>query len=244
MKLGNKLSEVKNPHLLIQELDKAVKDLKNIRDSKKLIKPELILDESGNGFYTVYYGNGSIFTELYYENFEKHGLVKSYHYGSAPENPDKLTDLSLLSKSYGSLRLECNYSHNVYHGYMKRYHDNGKLALEVDIINGEKDGVYKDYYESGNLRNLEYYSLGKRSGPMKTYYDHEPSGKLLKCESECVNGKFHGHSIHYLINGVLQKEGYYVEDKVHGLCNYYDEKGILIKTKLYEHGELIEEKDI
>jgi antitoxin component YwqK of YwqJK toxin-antitoxin module len=242
MKLGNKISEVKNPDLLVQELEKAVKDLKNIRDSKKLIKPELLLDESGNGFYTVYYGNGSVFTELYYENFEKHGLVKSYHYGPAPENPDKLTDLSLLPKSYGSLRLECNYSHNVYHGYMVRYHNNGNLALEVNIIHGEKDGIYKDYYESGNLRNLEYYIFGKRHGTIKTYYDRAPSGRFLKCSYECIDGNFDGISIHYLINGVLQKEGHYKNNKVDGLCKYYDEKGLLKQTKLYKDGELIEEK--
>ena len=239
-----KLKEVKSQELLIKELEKAVKDLKNIRDSKKIIKPELILDEMGNGFYTVYYGNGSVFTELYYENFEKHGLVKSYHYGPSPENPDKMTDLSLIPKSYGPLRVECNYSHNLYHGYMKRYHNNGNLALEVNMIIGEKDGIYKDYYESGNLFHLENYNNGKRDGIVKTYYDRAPSGRLLKSTAEYIDGKLNGICIYYLINGVLQKEGRYIEDKVDGLCKYYDEKGILIKTKLYENGELIEEKDV
>lgn len=244
MKSKTRISEVKNPELLIKELEKAVIDLKNIRDAKKLIKPELKLNEVGNGFYTVYYGNGSVFTELYYENFEKHGIVKSYHYGPAPENPDKITDLSLLPKSYGPLRLECNYSHNKYHGYMKRYHINGKLALEVNMIAGEKDGIYKDYYESGNLRNLEYYKLGKRDGTLKTYHDRMPSGRALKSISECINGVFNGPSIYYSIEGFLEKEGNYLNDKVHGLCKYYDKKGVLIKTKLYENGELIEEKNI
>jgi antitoxin component YwqK of YwqJK toxin-antitoxin module len=238
-----KIKEVKSPELLITELEKAVKDLKNIRDARKLIKPDLLLDEAGAGFYTVYYGNGSVFTELYYENFEKHGPVKSYHYGPAPENPES-KPLQEIEKSYGPLRIECNYVHNKYDGYMKRYHNNGKLALEVNMINGEKDGIYKDYYESGNLRHLENYENGKRHGTLKNYYDRAPSGRFLKSTSECVNGKFNGPTIYYLINGVLQKEGYYVEDKVHGLCKYYDEKGILIKTKLYEHGELIDEKDI
>lgn len=243
------LSKVKSPELLILELKKAVSDLKNIRDSKKLIKPELKLDDSGNGFYTVYYGNGSVFTELYYENFEKHGLVKSYHYGPDPrelclDKSSPITDLSLLPKSYGPLRLECNYSHNKYHGYMKRYHSNGKLALEVNIISGEKDGIYKDYYESGNLRNLEIYVLGKREGSMKTYYDRAPSGKFLKCTYECVSGLYHGSSIHYLINGVLEKEGNYFENKVDGLCKYYDSKGFLKQTKLFEKGKMIEEKII
>jgi antitoxin component YwqK of YwqJK toxin-antitoxin module len=232
-----KLKEVKNPDLLIKELEKAVTDLKHIRDSRKIIKPPLNLDENGYGFYTVYYGNGSVFTELYYENFEKHGPVKSYHYGDDQDPESSI-------KSYGPLRHECIYAHNKYHGYMKRYHINGKLALEVNMIDGEKDGIYKDYYESGNLRNLEFYELGKRQGLIKTYYDRAPSGKFLKSSSECVDGKFNGLSSHYLINGVLQKEGVYLEDKVNGLCKYYNEKGILIKTKLYENGELIEEKDV
>lgn len=243
-----KIKEVKDPQLLIKELEKAVVDLKHIRDAKKLIKPELKLDEVGNGFYTVYYGNGSIFTELYYENFNKHGPVKSYHYGPDPRelcsDKSSLTDLSLLPKSYGPLRVECTYYENKYHGYMKRYHNNGKLALEVNMIHGEKDGVYKDYYESGNLRNIEYYVSGKRNGTMKTYYDRSPSGKFLKCTYECISGLYHGPSIHYLINGVLEKEGNYFEDKVDGLCKYYDSKGILIKTKLYDQGNLIEEKNI
>lgn len=239
-----KLNQVKSPELLIKELEKAVSDLKHIRDAKKLIKPELKLDESGNGFYTVYYGNGSVFTELYYENFEKHGVVKSYHYGPDPENPDKITDLSLLPKSYGPLRLECEYKHNKYNGYMKRYHSNGKLALEVNMIAGEKDGIYKDYYESGNLRNLEYYVLGKRHGTLKSYHDRLPSGRALKSVSECIDGVFNGPCVYYLMNGVLEKEGNYLNNKVHGLCKYYNKVGILIKTKLYEHGELIEEKDI
>jgi antitoxin component YwqK of YwqJK toxin-antitoxin module len=174
-----KLKEIKSPELLIKELEKAVNDLKHIRDAKKLIKPDLELDENGNGFYTVYYGNGSVFTELYYENFEKHGPVKSYHYGPAPENPEN-KPLKELNKSYGPLRVECNYVHNKYDGYMKRYHTNGKLALEVTMINGEKDGIYKDYYESGNLRNLEFYKYGKREGTLKTYYDRAPSVKFLK----------------------------------------------------------------
>lgn len=236
-----KLKAVKDPELLKLELEKAIADLKYIRNAKKLIKPELILNSDGNGFYTVYYGNGSVFTELYYENFEKHGPVKSYHYGPDPINPEH-KPLKDIEKSYGPLRVECTYSHNLYHGYMKRYHSNGKLALEVNMINGMKDGIYKDYYESGNLRNLEYYESGKRHGKIKTYYDRAPSGKFLKCTYECVNGVFHGPSFHYLINGVLEKEGFYENDKVHGLCKYYDEKGILIKTKLYEHGVVIEEK--
>jgi antitoxin component YwqK of YwqJK toxin-antitoxin module len=239
-----KIKEVKYRDLLIKELNKAINDLKNIRNARKIIKPELKLDENGYGFYTVYYGNGSVFTELYYENFEKHGPVKSYHYGPNPDNPDKISDITKVPKSYGTLRVECNYAHNVYHGIMKRYHSNGKLALEVNMINGEKHGVYKDYYESGNLRNLEFYNFGKREEKIKNYYDRAPSGKFLKSSFECVNGKFNGHCVYYLINGVLEKEGYYVEDKVHGLCKYYNTKGILIKTKLYENGEIIEEKDI
>jgi len=244
MKIRNKLSEVKNPDLLIKELEKAVSDLKYIKNAKKLIKPELKLDETGAGFYTVYYGNGSVFTELYYENFEKHGTVKSYHYGPDPKNPDKLTDLSLLPKSYGPLRVECNYSHNLYNGYMKRYHANGNLALEVAMVNGEKDGIYKDYYESGNLRNLENYSLGKRHGTLKIYHDRKPSGRALKSVYECIDGVYNGPCIHYSFNGVIEKEGYYVDNKVHGICKYYNNIGILIKTKLYENGELIEEKNI
>jgi antitoxin component YwqK of YwqJK toxin-antitoxin module len=223
----------KDTQLLIYELEKAVNQLVSIRDQKNLIEKELKLDEHGNGSHTIYYGNGTIFVELSYENYKKNGPIKSYHY-----------TLDFENKSHGSLRVECNFVNDLYHGYMKRYHENGKLALEVNMVNGEKDGVYKDYYESGNLRNLEFYILGKKHGTMKTFHDWEPSGKLLKCESECVNGKFHGPCIYYLLNGVLQKEGYYVEDKVHGLCKYYDEKGILINTKLYENGICIEEKDI
>ena len=57
----------------------------------------------------------------------------------------------------------------------RRYHDNGKLKIEIQVTNGKPDGILKSYYENGELEFKSTYSNGKEHGIAQGYYKN---GKL------------------------------------------------------------------
>jgi hypothetical protein len=52
-------------------------------------------------------------------------------------------------------------------GMQKYYHDNGKLALEVNVVNGAESGVCKRYDQNGNVIEEKVKNRGEQGGSIR-----------------------------------------------------------------------------
>ncbi|MBE7438627.1 MAG: hypothetical protein HS115_09265 [Spirochaetales bacterium] len=75
----------------------------------------------------------------------------------------------------GSLEEEGQFISGYYEGRLKRYHRNGKLALEGTLHRDEPVGLWKSYYASGTLYREMHYQDGKLQGALRVY---DPDGRL------------------------------------------------------------------
>ena len=86
----------------------------------------------------VYFKNGQLAEELFYENGKKQGNVKNY------------SEKGIVLKDF-------NYNGGELHGSYKDYTPKSELIVEGQFKNGKKHGVWK-YYENGELTKEKNFS--------------------------------------------------------------------------------------
>ena len=72
---------------------------------------------------------------------------------------------------------ETTYKNSQPNGPAKIYDENGKLAVEFNLVNGKAEGLLKTYYPSGKVRTEENYKNDERNGVAKAY---DENGKLVQ----------------------------------------------------------------
>jgi len=194
----------------------------------KLKKPEK------NGPVTLYYQNGKIKTQGFFEHSKRHGEWKFYKNGVYNGSYQTYFD-------DGQIQEERFYINGVLDGLEKIYYRNGKLKSEItynasnntncsmDIMGNipykicHPSGSYKTYYENGQLKEEGSYVNGNREGICKVYYKNGQ----LKQQGLYKNDKRDGLFQKYYENGQLQLEASYKDDKYSGSGQSFYENGAL-----------------
>ncbi|MCB1309144.1 MAG: hypothetical protein KDK30_13220, partial [Leptospiraceae bacterium] len=88
----------------------------------------------------------------------------------------------------GSLEEEGYFWSGYFDGPVRRWHANGKPAMEGRYDQDNKTGTWKYYYPDGTLDHVEQYSNGKLNGVQRNYY---PDGSPYHV-STFVDGQLSG----------------------------------------------------
>lgn len=108
----------------------------------------------------------------------------------------------------GAIETTGKFTNNERIGTWKYYHENGKLAKDLNYLYGELEGVQKDYNEEGILINTVTFVNGLKNGIEVSCYD---SGK----KEADIN---------------------YLDDERHDKAVYYDENGAIYMIRYYKQG--------
>ena len=99
------------------------------------------------------------------------------------------------------------------HGYLREWHENGKLYIEYKFNNGKKNGLQKKWYPNGQQEILYHYNDGKLTGTQKKWHE----------------------------NGVLKFKINYQYDLQHGRSEEWFSDGSIKHVKIFNHGVMIEQ---
>ncbi|MEP2026200.1 MAG: toxin-antitoxin system YwqK family antitoxin [Reichenbachiella sp.] len=106
--------------------------------------------------------DGSLYSEVHYQNGVKHGLSKSYY-------------------KDGNLQFEIEYENGKKNGASKLHYANGKVRRKTTYKNGIKNGPKISYFENGNISSSITYKEDLPSSDLKEYLK---SGKELSSYPE------------------------------------------------------------
>lgn len=192
-----------------------------------------INDKALNGFYLITMSNAE-------KDYSKQHFKNGYLHGTS--------EVFINNK----LKKYIDYCNGVFCGIYKKYHNNGKLALETQYNESAKrNGEYKQYQESdGRLIMKRHYKEGLIHGEQSryfrngeeavevitTYHNGMKNGQQKHFKrhnnypsiSNYKNDLLHGDSITYHNNGKVMTRVSYVDGVKTGLTEYYDEQGKLI----------------
>ncbi|MFO0433651.1 MAG: toxin-antitoxin system YwqK family antitoxin [Sphingobacteriaceae bacterium] len=175
----------------------------------------------------------------------------------------------MILRTYISIILSCfiafNYAqNNVKNGYVKFYHENGKISSEGLMKDGKPDGFWKNYYQNGNLKitgnrkNFQLDSLwsfyddkgrvnrtvtykeGKKEGATKLY---DTLGKVTNIE-HYVNDVKEGVSKKFYPSGKVKTIIYFVKGKADGTAYEYAEDSTIISIVNYKSGITLDREQI
>lgn len=192
----------------------------------------------GEGKETIYHSNGTIESERTLRNDERDGEYRYYGYN-------------------GELLLKMMYQNGVIVAYapndasgkpmayqqvkdetfsMVTYYTNGKKGLSFEIVKGFYEGKYLQYYPNGNLYEEIMFVHGLYEG---THFIYNENG-TLRSKKDYLYGDLNGKSLDYDQNGKLLLEATYLMDTKHGIEKQYDLTGKVIKTRMFNYGDLYE----
>lgn len=189
----------------------------------------------GDGYLSIFYTNGNLKEEYFYENGMKQGPFKEgsvYGYyllrGNFKENKrDGKWEYFYYT---GDLEKISHYQDGQLHGDFKHYYDNGELRVEGNYKEGQKDGYWKWYTNSGETDMEGHFKKGEQHGDWKYYF---PDGKLSYSAS-FKEGDRHGEWEYFYKDGSKFKIGNFEDDKKNGLWETWYESGKLLMTGNYK----------
>jgi len=141
----------------------------------------------------------------------------------------------------------------------KRWHQNGQLERQGNLISGKKDGLWKNWQEDGKIDTEYHYKDDILHGRFYVYYSNgklEKRGSYLKGKRDSIwewwyesseklqavkhykDNEFHGLLSGYYENGSLEVEGNYINGKRDGLWQWWHENGRIYCKTEHTNGEI------
>ena len=190
------------------------------------------------GVWRTFHPNGTIESEIGYENGKKSGLAKTYN------KKGKLIDLRRMDGD----TLAGHKDELVIIDLYKAFYEDGKIKLIGGINNGLKNGIFREYDKEGEIINGYIYdydtliaegmisAAGIYQGEWRHYYK---IGKLA-AEGNYIDSKKDGKWIYYYANGKKEQEGKYVENELKGEWKWYYQNGQIKRIEFYNKKSLLE----
>lgn len=190
-----------------------------------------------------YYENGTLKSELRYENGMLNGRCIWYLANGKPQ-------------------IEVTYRNDTMNGLLRRWHENGNLMEETWYKNGVQDSVYREYSLKGILIAEGTYVDGELNGEFHRWYEN---GQIFQ-EGWFADGMMDGSWMVFYADGKLaakadfdkgtgiqtsyEQSGYrclvthFVDNEKHGREVYYNPDGRITRVAVYEYGEWVGDEDV
>ena len=112
------------------------------------------------------------------------------------------------------------------------YHDNGRKAVEYNIINGIIEGEAIEYHHNGRIHSIAYYSNGNLNGKCENF---DFAGNKFTVRNY-KDGALHGKYIEYYLDGNVKHIRNLKNNKLDGKQEFYDKHGTLKERCYYKDG--------
>ncbi|MBI9034886.1 MAG: toxin-antitoxin system YwqK family antitoxin [Bacteroidales bacterium] len=186
----------------------------------------------------AYFDNGKLKSEIKYKGDLLHG-TSIWYYES------------------GKKQLEFNYQNGNMEGPSRRWFLNGQLESEEFYVRNQKQGPETHFLENGIRVSKAHFFENQLHGPYFEWFDNG----VVRIEGSYNHGLFdstwnyynfrgilignakfeNGNGTHQVwsLDGKLLRETLYQNNLKHGPEMVFDKNGSVVKTYIYEHGELI-----
>jgi antitoxin component YwqK of YwqJK toxin-antitoxin module len=214
------------------------------------------LNNEKEGLWKRYWPNGVIRSEIHYENGKPQGPYKLYYANGKLEesgrwHEGKLADRFQRYHSNGIIKEDLKYdSEGNRQGKQNYYHENGTLALEVDMQQGAEQGIQKRYDEQGQLMEERDFEKGKsKAGGVKSYMTPQQTkaaqmgiSNIGQDDNRKTNGAQafdpNGYNVLYDNNGQVCVTGDFMNGKLYnGRVFHYNADGLKTGTEIYTRGK-------
>lgn len=216
---------------------------------RKIYYPDGVLKEIENYNHGELHGVSSVFApsgKIYYEFTYRKGELIGYTYyntsgGILKEAKKKGGEFYYEGYSKdGNLTTQGLYDvKGGKEGEWKFYYTNGGLSSKGTYKSGLAEGIHKDYHINGQLQSKTYYKQDVQTGYAE-YYNKKgfvsSHGWILDGEKDKIWRNY------YLDGTTLNNEFFYHKGQFHGAQKYFSVEGKLIKTAVYDYGEIISEE--
>ncbi len=194
------------------------------------------------GEYTLYYDNGIVEES---GNWQRNKNIGEFQRNYSNGNPHQRFAFSDSGKRNGK---------------QTYFHENGSIALLVELVNGKESGIMKRYDEKGELSEEKSFDNGQFiAGTTKSHQELpekfipppaeiEKNSDVIpsppKSEESETNSAHHfqqnGHNILYDKNNSISQTGFFKEGKLwNGKWFKYNVNGILLRVDIYRNGKFI-----
>jgi len=140
-----------------------LKDFETLPKETQLQKMQNCVQD---GKWTMWYENGSVYSEQYYKNGQKVGVWKNFNIdGSASDIIDFENGKASYFHKNGKIQSEGKITNQMaQEGKWTLYYENGKVNAEGIYVNGKKDGTWTWYDMQGKKTDEQVYQNGSIAG--------------------------------------------------------------------------------
>ena len=210
------------------------------------------------GIWKRYWPNGKLKSEINYKRGQPRGIYKTYFPNGKVEEAgawDLDRNTGDFKRYHPNGKVAQEFTFNEYglrDGKQKYYHENGALAVEIDVKEGKEDGTLKRYYANGDLKEVSEFNGGvintansKYLKPVKkvtaptpaAHAKAAPEVATTEKTNEAIRFKSNGYNTLYNRQLRISQTGEFRNGRLWNGKRYkYDSKGELNKIEIYVQG--------
>jgi len=212
------------------------------------------------GAWKRYWPNGNVMSEITYQMGRPKGEYKTYYPTGKVEELgtwDLDRNTGKFQRYHPNGKLAQDFVFNPYgmrDGEQKYYHENGQLAVAVNIEEGKEDGALKRYDEKGQLTQNAQFNDGVIDAANSKWIKPVPKAEEVKVDAkaeaapapaptERTNAmvfRENGYNTLYDKQLRLSQQGEFKDGRLWDGKRYeYDRNGILDRIKIYKQGRYL-----
>lgn len=209
------------------------------------------------GLWRRYWPNGKVMSEVTYQMGRPKGAYTTYYPSGRLEEQgtwDLDRNTGKFQRWHPNGQLAQDFVFNAYgvrDGEQKYFHENGKLAVQVNIEEGKEDGTLKRYTTDGQLQQVAEFNDGVVNPANSRYIRSVPKADDVKADpkaapapavtpAETTNAvAFRENGFNTLYDRQLRisQQGEFVNGRLYDGKRYiYDANGILSRIQVYKGG--------
>ncbi len=209
------------------------------------------------GLWRRYWPNGKVMSEVTYQMGRPKGAYTTYYPSGRLEEQgtwDLDRNTGKFQRWHPNGQLAQDFVFNAYgvrDGEQKYFHENGKLAVQVNIEEGKEDGTLKRYTADGQLQQVAEFNDGVVNPANSRYIRSVPKADDVKADpkaapapavtpAETTNAvAFRENGFNTLYDRQLRisQQGEFVNGRLYDGKRYiYDANGILSRIQVYKGG--------
>ncbi|MDQ3101129.1 MAG: toxin-antitoxin system YwqK family antitoxin, partial [Bacteroidota bacterium] len=205
------------------------------------------------GIWRRYWPNGKPLSEITYQMGRPKGDYKTFYPSGKVEEQgtwdlDRNTGRFLRYHPNGKLAQDFIFNeYGTRDGEQKYYHENGQLAVQVNVNEGKEDGVMRRYTATGELQQVAEFNGGLINAANSRYIKPVPKAEEVKPDISApiapeVTEKETTNTITFRPDGFntlydeqmrISQQGEYAHGRLYNGRRYmYDANGMLVKIKV------------
>lgn len=156
--------------------------------------------------------DGTVLSEIPYDNDEIHGELKQYY-------PD------------GSLMAIMTYQNGQLSGNFTTFYENGMKRMVATYERGELSGKFETFDDFGDKTTECTYLLGKKVGEFRSYYSRSQGGGIFEISTYNEKGLLTGNKIFLYQTGEVMAVTPYIDGKAQAYTKTYAKDGSEIQPE-------------